>query len=177
MRLGIALSILCLGLLAIGCKEEITEPKALDQIRPTAGNEAAALPNGGFKAEVTLPDPPVKLRAGQKETIQVRIKNLSEVIWYPRGGEINRHLDNKFYMAAGNRWLKADDSSLVTNMDGRHGLRERVEPGQETEVALQITAPKEPGEYFLEVDVIQEQVAWFSDKGSVPARAKISVVK
>jgi uncharacterized membrane protein len=52
-----------------------------------------------------------------------------------------------------------------------------LKPGEETEVPLVITAPKDPGEYTLEVDLLQEQVAWFSDKGSPTAKAKITVVK
>jgi len=40
-----------------------------------------------------------------------------------------------------------------------------------------ITAPKEPGEYVLEVDLVQEQVAWFRDKGSATAKTKVTVVR
>ncbi|MDQ1706845.1 MAG: hypothetical protein QOJ88_56, partial [Pyrinomonadaceae bacterium] len=47
--------------------------------------------------------------------------------------------------------------------------------GEETTVPLTITAPKTPGEYTLEVDLVQEQVAWFHDKGSASARVKIKV--
>jgi hypothetical protein len=139
--------------------------------------EARALPDNGFKAEITLPGAPAKLRAGQQERVQVRVKNASEVLWWARGGEQNDRSDNKFYLAAGNRWFKADGTTLVTDMDGRHGLLKDLKPGEEDEVPLLVTAPKEPGEYVLEVDLVQEQVAWFSDKGSHTARAKVTVVR
>ncbi len=142
----------------------------------SANKNAGPLPDGGFKAELTLPDPPAKLRAGQKETVQVRIKNASEVFWWARGGETNDRNDNTFYIAAGNRWLKAD-GSLVTDMDGRYGISKDLKPGEETEIPLSVTAPKEPGDYILEVDLVQEQVSWFSDKGSPTARAKVTVVR
>jgi len=119
-----------------------------------------------------LPDPPSKLRAGEKVIIQVKAKNASAVSWKVRGGGV----DNKFYIAAGNRWLKPD-GSLITAMDGRHGLDKNLKPGEETEVPLQITAPKDPGDYILEVDLVQEQVAWFLDKGSPTAKTKITVVR
>ena len=138
--------------------------------------EPRALPDNGFKAEITLPDPPAKLRAGQQERVQVKIKNASEVFWWARGGEQNDRPDNKFYLAAGDRWLKAD-GTLVTDMDGRHGLLKDLKPGEETEVSLLVSAPKQPGEYILEVDLVQEQVGWFSDKGSPTARAKVTVVR
>jgi hypothetical protein len=142
----------------------------------TPAESPAALPDGAFKAEVTLIDPPAKLRTGQKENLRVKIKNVSDVAWWARGGPVNTRPDNKFYLAAGNRWLKPD-GSLVTNMDGRYGIGKDLQPGEETEVPLAITAPKEPGEYTLEVDLIQEQVAWFSDKGSPTAKTKITVVR
>jgi hypothetical protein len=145
--------------------------------QPAQSKEPHALPDNGFKAEITLPGPPAKLRAGQKERVQVRVKNASEVFWWARGGEQNDRSDNKFYLAAGNRWLKADGTTLVTDMDGRYGIGKDLKPGEETEVPLLVTAPKEPGEYVLEVDLVQEQVAWFSDKGSPTARAKVTVVR
>src|SRR5918911_1722629 len=80
--------------------------------RPAASKTPGPLPDAGFKARITLPDPPAKLRAGE-----------------------------------------------------------------ETEVPLLVTAPKEPGDYLLEVDLVQEQVGWFSDKGSPTARAKVTVVR
>jgi hypothetical protein len=138
--------------------------------------EPHALPDSGFKAQLTLPGPPAKLRAGQQERVQVKVKNASDVFWWARGGEQNDRSDNKFYLAAGDRWLKTD-GTLVTDMDGRHGLLKDLKPGEETEVPLLVTAPKEPGEYILEVDLVQEQVGWFSDKGSQTARAKVTVVR
>lgn len=143
---------------------------------PVPGRTPGPLPDAGFKAQLTLPDAPAKLRAGQKETIQIRVKNASDVFWWSRGGELNERPDNFYYIAAGNRWLKAD-GSLVTDMDGRYGISKDLKPGEETEVPLVVTAPKEPGEYLLEVDLVQEQVAWFSDKGSPTARAKVMVVR
>ena len=130
-------------------------------------------PDNGYKAKLTLNDPPAKLRAGQKQLVQVKVQNASDVPWKVRGcGE-----DNKFYIAAGNQWLKAKGEQLLTRMDGRHGLPNNLKPGEEVEVPLQITAPNEPGEYILEVDLVQEQVAWFSDKGSPTAKVKVAVVQ
>ncbi|MGH9967890.1 MAG: hypothetical protein ACREBG_08695 [Pyrinomonadaceae bacterium] len=133
----------------------------------------APLPDNGYKAKITLANPPGKMRAGQKEIIQVKVRNASDVPWKVRGGGE----DNKFYIAAGNLWLEANGEKLLTKMDGRHGLPKNLNPGEEVEVPLQITAPKDLGEYILEVDLVQEQVAWFKDKGSPTIKVKVSVVK
>ena len=144
--------------------------------RTQTPGEPSALPNNGYKAELTLIEPPAKLRSGQKETVRVKIKNGSEVMWWSRGAPTNNRPDNKFYLAAGNRWLKSD-GSLLTNMDGRYGINKDLKPGEETEVPLQITAPKDPGDYALEIDLVQEGVAWFSEKGSPTAKVKVTVMK
>ncbi len=140
-------------------------------------NVPSALPDNGFKAQITLPDAPAKLRAGEKATLQVKIKNASDVTWYARGALVNTNPGNKFYLAAGNRWLSAADQTVITNMDGRYGLNRDLKPGEETEIPLIITAPKVAGDYLLDVDLVQEQVAWFHEKGSATAKVKVSVVK
>jgi hypothetical protein len=162
--------------LVCGCSKQTTTPSspaaAIDRSKTPS-----ALPDNGFKAAISLTDPPAKLRAGEKATIQIKIKNASDVLWYARGAQFNDSSDTKFIMAAGDRWLNAADEKLVTDMDGRHGLNKDLKPGEETEIPLTITAPKEPGDYILEVDLVQEQVAWFHDKGSPTAKTKVTVVK
>ena len=174
--------VLLLSLLVVaGCGRSTPSPAnspgATNSPQSTYGKTPGTLPENGFKAEIVLVSAPAKLRAGQKETIQLKVKNASDVVWYARGAEVNTNPDNKYYLAAGNRWLDAKDEKLLTAMDGRYGLTRDLKPGEEAEVPLMITAPTEPGDYFLEIDLLQEQVAWFHDKGSPMARAKITVVK
>ncbi len=147
-------------------------PEKRDSIPTTP----AELPNQAYKAQITFVSPPTKLRAGEKIVVQVKIKNASTVQWWARGAPVNTRPDNKFYVAAGNRWLKADGSKL-TDMDGRYGIAKDLKPGEEEEVPLSITAPKDPGDYILEIDLVQEGVTWFSDKGSPTARTNLAVVR
>jgi hypothetical protein len=179
MRIKSFIWILTVGLIvfALACAGKTPGPVVQTQPpKDQPPSEPAALPTSGFKAEITLVEPPAKLRSGQKETVRVKIRNASDVTWWSRGAPTNTRPDNRFYLAAGNRWLKSD-GSLLTNMDGRYGIGKDLKPGEDTEVPLVITAPADPGEYTLEVDLVQEQVAWFSEKGSPTAKAKITVVK
>ena len=143
---------------------------------PAASRTPGPLPSRGFKAQIALVDPPTKLGVGQRETISVRVKNASDVFWWARGGETNDRNDNKFYIAVGNRWLD-ESGKLLSEMDGRLGISKDMRAGEELELPLLITAPAKPGEYILEVDMVQEQVSWFGDKGSPTAKTKISVVR
>jgi hypothetical protein len=176
MRVLVTAATLALALAASACGGGERTAETTPTSTPEVAKEAGPLPDGGFKAALSLPEPPARLRAGEKTPVRVRIKNASDIFWWARGGAINNRPDNMYYLAAGNRWL-GPDGKLVTDMDGRHGIGKDLGPGEETEVPLVVTAPKEPGDYTLEVDLVQEQVSWFSDKGSPTAKAKVTVVK
>jgi hypothetical protein len=143
---------------------------------PAALTAAGPLPAAGFKAEISLPDPPAKLRTGQVEVINIKVKNTSDVTWWQRGGQTTDRTDNKFYIAAGNHWLDKD-GKMTSETEGHNGIPKDLKPGEETEMTLQITAPKQPGEWILDLDMVQEGVSWFREKGSPTTKIKVTVVK
>ena len=143
---------------------------------PTVSKVAGPLPAEGFKAEISLPDPPTKLRAGQVEVINIKVKNTSSVTWYQRGGELTDRTDNKFYIAGGNKWLDKD-GKMTSETEGHNGIPKDLKPGEETEMTLQITAPKTAGDWVMSLDMVQEGVAWFAEKGSPTTKVKVTVVK
>jgi hypothetical protein len=129
MKLRIALlaaAIACV-IVAASCKPKPTTntaSPAQSANAPAVSKTPGPLPDRGFKAQITLPDPPLKLRTGQKETITVKVKNTSDVIWWQRGGETNDRSDNKFYIALGNRWLDKDGKrTSETERTQRHSQR------------------------------------------------------
>lgn len=143
---------------------------------PVVSRTPGPLPDRGFKAQLTPADTALKLRAGEKQTINVKIKNTSDVTWWQRGGETNDRSDNKFYIAVANHWLDKD-GKRTKDMEGHNGITRDLKPGDEAEVPLLITAPKEPGEYTIELDMVQEGVAWFGEKGSPTTKVKVTVAK
>lgn len=180
LKFGLLITALLFMGLSIACNPAAPTTNAPAGSAPsTAGTStvAGALPDGGFKAEVTIAEPPTKLRTGQKETITIKIKNLGDVAWLRRGGDINDRADNKFYLAAGNHWLDKDGKPVADSEEGHNGIPKDLKPGESTEMSLLITAPKTPGEYFMELDMVQEGVAWFGEKGSATTKVKVTVVK
>src|SRR5437660_555812 len=89
MKLGIVLLVAGCVTLAIGCKPKPTTTASPGASATPISRTAAPLPDRGFKAQITLPEPPSKLRTGQKEVITIKVKNNSDVVWWQRGGEIN----------------------------------------------------------------------------------------
>jgi hypothetical protein len=178
LRIALLVAAFTCMIVAAGCKPTTTTNTAAPAQTPNAAVSriAGPLPDKGFKALITLPEPPLKLRVGQKETITVKVKNTSDVVWWQRGGEVNDRSDNHFYIAVGNRWLDKD-GKRTSDTEGHNGIPKDLKPGEESEMTLMITAPKDPGEYTMELDMVQEAVSWFGDRGSSTTKAKVTVVK
>jgi hypothetical protein len=177
LRIGLLISALAFLSLVTACDPGApTNSPSAPPNTVAPSKVAGVLADSGFKAEITIAEPPTKLRVGQKEIITIKVKNISDVIWYARGGEINNRQDNTFYIAAGNHWLDKD-GKLTTAEEGHSGIPKDLKPGEDTAVTLQITAPKTPGEYILDLDMVQEGVAWFREKGSTTTKVPVTVVK
>jgi hypothetical protein len=169
---------LALPLAMSSCKGDTPATTSSTNAKPSASvpKSASPLPDSGFKGQVTLASPPAKLRAGQVEVVNIKVKNVSDVIWWARGGETTDRTDNMFYIAAGNRWLDKD-GKLSNETEGHSGIPRDLKPGEEIDMSLQITAPKTPGDWTLNLDMVQEGVSWFGDKGSPTTKIKVAVVK
>ena len=59
--------------------------------------------------------------------------------------------------------------------DGRTELPSEVAPGQELALELLVTPPQVNGKVRLELDMVQEQVGWFSSRGSKPLRIPLTI--
>jgi hypothetical protein len=166
------------GVLCAACSKT-PPPAANNQPAPTSANSspattstkiASALPNGAFKASLAISDPPTKLRAGERAVLQVHVKNASDTNW-PALGETN----GRYAITLRNRWLNAGTSKVVNDIDGGTSLPRDLAPGAEIVLPLNVTAPAKAGDYDLEVDMVQEQVSFFREKGSQPAKISIKV--
>jgi len=142
----------------------------------TAGSESnttktnSPLPERAYKAELSLVEPLTTIKAGDQQTVKIRVKNASDTPWLVYGIGVG----TKYRVAVGDSWLESD-GKLITNMDGRYGLPGDLSPGRDVEVPLVITAPAKPGKYILQFDVVQEGVTWFHDKGSPVLNVNVQV--
>jgi 4-amino-4-deoxy-L-arabinose transferase-like glycosyltransferase len=127
------------------------------------------LPDSGFHAEIKIAHPPVRLAPGEKATLIISIKNISDVSWKGR----DWHAD-PYQIAAGNHWLDSQ-GEIVINDDGRAPLTRDLPPGESIEIPLTINAPSQSGNFQLEIDMLQEGVSWFGLKGSATVRLPITI--
>jgi 4-amino-4-deoxy-L-arabinose transferase-like glycosyltransferase len=129
----------------------------------------APLPVREFRAEIRPLDPPSSLRTGEMVSLRVTAKNLSSVTWFAREREAAPN-----QISLGNHWLNADGTTFA-NDDARAALLYDVAPGQAAQFRLLINAPRKPGDYILELDMLQESISWFALRGSKTARIQIKV--
>jgi len=64
---------------------------------------------------------------------------------------------------------------MIRNDDGRATLLVDLRPGEQAQLTFAVNAPQTAGEYFLEIDMLQESVSWFGLKGSPTLRLPVHI--
>ncbi len=130
-----------------------------------ARRPSSPLPEHGFRAEISAAGLPASAHAGSVVVARVTVRNASPVEW--RGG---RGGPNALSLAY--HWLAPGGATLV--FDGRRTpLPGRVASGESVSLEALIEVPVRPGDYLLELDLVQEGVAWFGSRGSPTVRAGV----
>lgn len=114
------------------------------------------LPDAAYRAEIEYLERKYELPAGEDVALRVLVKNISPVPWQCASGQP---------ITLGNHWLMADHAMLRMD-DGRVLVPDSLAPGGQAELSLIVRTPPAPGDYVLELDLVQEGVAWFKDKRS-----------
>lgn len=128
------------------------------------------LPPRAFNAALSWAQaPPAALRPGETISVRVMLRNAGDSVW-PALGQPG----GAFRILLGNHWLDRTGRE-VTHDDGRGAIPFDLPPGEEVELLMTVTAPRAPGEYTLEVDLLQENVSWFALKGSKTLKADMKV--
>jgi 4-amino-4-deoxy-L-arabinose transferase-like glycosyltransferase len=122
-----------------------------------------------MRAELRALGAPAVARAGDKLAIRVLVKNLSDVTWFAR-----ERGSAPLQLNLGNHWLDQAGRE-VRHDDGRAPLTRNLPPGETLELELFVNTPKVAGHYILELDMLQEGVAWFAAQGSATLRLPIRV--
>jgi len=100
-------------------------------------------------------------------TYRIKVKNTGDLTW-------NKNGSNPIFL--GYHWIDFNTKEMVI-FDGRRSIisSDGIEVGQEVEFELIIVAPPEPGDYVLQLDLVHEEVTWFSYQGVPPLEKFVSV--
>jgi Dolichyl-phosphate-mannose-protein mannosyltransferase len=134
-------------------------------LKPTA----APLPPEAARASITSSELPRELECGQRRALSVVVRNVGGATWPAVGEEGGRYA-----VTLRDRWLRADGSTF-RDEDGAARMPYDLEPGDTAGLSLPVSAPEAPGDYILELDVVQEGAGRFGARGSKTLRARVSV--
>jgi SAM-dependent methyltransferase len=132
---------------------------------PARFTQAKTLHLEAMRAEIECVNAERNLRAESVNEMTFTVTNTSQFHW---------HHNEPFALRLGNHWLDPNGSCLVRD-DGRAKLPDGIARGGTVSVVLPVKAPARPGSYVLELDVVQEGIAWFADNGSPTLRLEIKV--
>jgi hypothetical protein len=101
---------------------------------------------------------------GERVRVLVRFRNTGDRVWPDPQLADPAEASGKNAIRLGCRWLNAN-GRVHTDFD-RVNLPFPLMPDQSIELATITTAPREPGVYRLQFDLVQEMVAWFGDRNN-----------
>ncbi len=130
----------------------------------------APLPDQAFRATIVVRNPPTQMRVGQEWKLRLHVTNTSPIP-FPKDSTTTA----QYQVRVGNRWLAPNTGAAVAD-DGRESLAFPIMPGQTADLTLIIIAPKQPGNYLLSVDLLQEHVDWFGERGGTPQQIPIRIL-
>lgn len=115
-----------------------------------ASKSAGPLPDDAFRAGISARCLECPTAPGSALKILVDVGNLSQRLW-PQDG---------IFLSA--RFVKASDGTPLSGFDTRFPVGTDFRPHQSKQFIIDMTAPATRGRFRLEVDLVQESVAWFS---------------
>ena len=141
------------------------EPPAEARQTPIHGR----LPDAACRAALTADASSLSVNAGADVTLEVTAENRSPHPWPALPDALGRYGIN-----VANHWLD-ENGDVVQRDDGRCPLPWDVAPAARASAMLIMTAPAEDGVYQVELDLVQEDVGWFADRGSATLRVPVMV--
>ena len=130
--------------------------------------EKHRLPEDAFRARIAA-EIPAETEPGLRLTVAATVTNES-----PRPWPADPPTDRTCRIQLGNHWFTTTGRVAAFD-DSRAELPKTLGPGESAAIALTVTAPSTPGSYVFVLDLVQEDVAWFEEKGSPVLRAPVRV--
>jgi hypothetical protein len=150
---------------------EVPQPREAEaRARLETYVEQSPLAASGYRAEITALGAPTTMHVGERVTLTFRVRNIGGSVWPARGDAKGWYQVN-----LADRWLDAGEGKVLNALDARTSLRADLPPGGEVEMPLAVNAPREPGEYVLEIDMVHEGITFFNEKGSKSLRLPVRV--
>jgi glycosyltransferase involved in cell wall biosynthesis/SAM-dependent methyltransferase len=130
------------------------------------GSPAANVPDsrnpGLLRARITLTEAPIaRLAPGEALELELEIENIGDTLWLagrePRPGVVMPAMR-----------ISDDTDTLVSEIHGQPGLPHAVAPGETVRLKIVYDVPQRAGSYTFKLDLVDQHVCWFAERGSEP---------
>ena len=126
---------------------------------------------GVLRADFKLTGPLAqRVEPGEKISATITIRNIGDTLWLSgqtlRAGVVMpgvRVFDQR--------------GEMVSEVHGYPMLPRSIAPGQYVSITLPCPVPSVPGTYTVKIDLVDQQVCWFEERGSQPLVFKVEVTK
>jgi tRNA (mo5U34)-methyltransferase len=121
-------------------------------------------------AQLTLMEGSESCQAAAPLRYRIQAKNSGMARWLATGEPPTE----KATVNLGAHLLRVDEEIEAWDY-GRASLERDVIPGETVGFEIHLPAPGVPGKYYVEFDMVSEQLAWFEELGSIPLRVSLEV--
>ena len=154
------------------CGMRKPEP-SLDNSAPPIPADAKALPESAFRVEWISNTIPKSMKAGERVSIQVSFRNPSPETWPDR--QLAKEQYGTCAVKLSHQWWDAATGKAASSRDARVELPRPIPSGETVTLTMNVVAPKTPGSYNLQCDLVQEYVSWFDAKGTAKLVVPVTV--
>jgi hypothetical protein len=117
---------------------------------------------------------PAVLPAGGRTRLLVSFENAGTETWPdPQMADPVAH-SARGAVRLGYRWLDAQ-GQVVSDYQSRSDLPRPLHPGESITLPVEASIPAAPGRYRLQIDLVQELVAWFEARGAARFEVPVTV--
>jgi hypothetical protein len=103
---------------------------------------------------------PATLAPGELLSLHVEMQNAGDTLW------LTETVSAGIVMPAVR--VFDHEGTLVTEFHGEPMLPHAIAPGESVRIKIEYRVPQRPGIYTLKLDLVDQQVCWFEERGSQP---------
>lgn len=130
------------------------------------GEPASSVPDsrapGLLRAEISLRSNwPASFAPGEIFLAELVVQNAGDTLWL--GGKYLRHGG----VTLGVKIL-SESGEIADEFHGEPALPRAVAPNESCSATIEHASPVTPGSYQLKIDLVDQHICWFEERGSVP---------
>ena len=133
---------------------------------PSRFKNEDGLPSGAWLSSIQCAEQNFSWPPSSRAIVEVSVQNVSPLSWQS---------EPRQPVMLGNHWFD-EEGKMIRQDDGRTMLPQVVQPGEKVGLALDVKTPPVAGRYTLELDLVQEGIAWFKDKGAQTLRLPVEIL-